>query len=454
MLCSYPQLAQQYTDKFATFYPTPNSSKTKGTLTELKLQQAISQLCLRALAEPNLSTFMVEAVALISQTLDVKYCSVLELLPDRKSLVLRAGIGFPKEAIGAETVGEQNSLTGYTLRSRQPVIVEDWQQETRLCSLPLLQEYDTIGSISTVIEGIEKPFGVLSIHATEPSRFTQNEVNFIQTSARILAAAIARQQAEAQLVTEKLNRLQNSFLNAVSDELRAPIFNIKMALQMLAKALNRNQNLSAEFSQQNAPTSKAARCFEVLQNECKRELKLINDLLDLRQLEAGTYPNFLYESISLLEWIPPILESLHLRVEQQRQILNVNLSAELPPLITEPTMLKRILLELLDNACKYTPSGETITVAADVVGEKIRVSVSNSGVEIPAQECDRIFDKFYRIPSNDFCKQGGMGLGLALVKQLVERLGSTIQLDNGVGQTTFVMELPVGASPFYKLPTD
>lgn len=80
------------------------------------------------------------------------------------------------------------------------------------------------------------------------------------------------------------------------------------------------------------------------------------------------------------------------------------------------------------------------------------MSVSNSGVEIPAQECDRIFDKFYRIPSNNFCKQGGMGLGLPLVKQLVKRLGGTIQLDNGVGQTTFVMEFPVGASPFYKLP--
>ena len=115
-------------------------------------------------------------------------------------------------------------------------------------------------------------------------------------------------------------------------------------------------------------------------------------------------------------------------------------------------MLKRILLELLDNACKYTPSGETITVAADVVAEKVRVSVSNSGVEIPAQEGDHLFDKFYRISSNDLYKQGGIGLGLALVKQLVKRLGGTIELENCVGQTTFVMEFPLGASLFYKLP--
>lgn len=360
MLCSYPQLNQQYTDKFPTFYPTPDSSKTKGTLTELKLQQAISQLSLRALAEPNLSTFMVEAVVLVSQTLNVKYCSVLELLPDRKTLLLRAGIDFREEAIGAATVGEQNFLAGYTLQAPQPVIAEDWLQETRFGSLPLLQEYGTISSISTVIEGTEKPFGVLCVHTTKPSKFSQNEVNFIQTSSQILAAAIARQQAEAQVVVQKLNRLQNGFLNAVLDELRAPFCNIKMALQMLAKILNRNQDFSAELSQQNAQNSKAARCFEALHNECERELKLINDVLDLQRLEAGAYPNFLYESISLLEWIPPILESLHPRVEQRRQTLNVNLSAELPPLITEPTMLKRILLELLDNACKYTPSARLL----------------------------------------------------------------------------------------------
>src|SRR5919202_2800666 len=203
MLCSYPQLTKRYTDKFAFFYPTTDSSKTKGTLTELKLQQGISQLCLQALAEPNLSTLMVEGVALVSQTLNVKYCSVLELLPDRKTLMPRTCSGFREEAIGAATLSEQNSLPGYTLPSRQPIIVEDWQQETRFGSSSVLQEYGAISSISTVIEGTDKPFGVLIAHTSKPLTFTQDEVDFIQTIAQILATAIARQQAEAQAVAQR-----------------------------------------------------------------------------------------------------------------------------------------------------------------------------------------------------------------------------------------------------------
>src|SRR5919202_629222 len=116
MLCSYPQLTKRYTDKFAFFYPTTDSSKTKGTLTELKLQQGISQLCLQALAEPNLSTLMVEGVALVSQTLNVKYCSVLELLPDRKTLMPRTCSGFRAEALGAAKLNGPNPPPGH----RQP----------------------------------------------------------------------------------------------------------------------------------------------------------------------------------------------------------------------------------------------------------------------------------------------------------------------------------------------
>lgn len=442
MLCSYRQSTEEYMDKVATFDAIAQSSRTKLTLAEPKLQQAISQLCLRALAESNLSTLMFEAVALVSETLGIKYCSIFELLGDRKTLQIRACFGFQDEARRRVTVGEPDSLAGYALRSRLPIIVEDWQKETRFVGKPILQEYNAIGSIATVIEGTDKPFGVLIVNTNRPRTFTQDEVDFIETIAQILAAAQARQQTEAQMVASKLAKLKDDFLNTFSEELCAPIYNIKMALEMLAKTLEQDRVFSGESSKPNAQKSKAALWFQILHNECERELKLISDLLDLQRLEVQAYPNFLYESISIPEWIPPILESLHTRVQQQQQTLKLNLSPELPRLMTEATIFKRILLELLDNACKYTPSGETITVSADVVGEKLRVTVSNSGVEIPALERDRIFHKFYRIPNNGFWKQGGLGLGLALVKQLVEQLGGTIELENCVGQTTFSMEFP------------
>ena len=103
------------------------------------------------------------------------------------------------------------------------------------------------------------------------------------------------------------------------------------------------------------------------------------------------------------------------------------------------------MVELLNNACKYTPPGEQIVLKANARPGKIQIEVMNSGVEIPANELSRIFDKFYRIPSTDSWKQGGTGLGLALVKKLTERLGGEIWVESAFNQTCFTVELPLEA---------
>ena len=117
------------------------------------------------------------------------------------------------------------------------------------------------------------------------------------------------------------------------------------------------------------------------------------------------------------------------------------------------------MAELLHNACKYTPAGETIRItASQVEGAEalvpstssqqaqaaVQICVSSTGVDIPPEEGERIFDKFYRIPKNDPWKHGGTGLGLALVKKLTERLGGSIHVVSGDGQTTFVLTLAPG----------
>jgi signal transduction histidine kinase len=112
----------------------------------------------------------------------------------------------------------------------------------------------------------------------------------------------------------------------------------------------------------------------------------------------------------------------------------------------------------LNNACKYTPPGETIDLFVQPVNAtsdsttsqgnllalpatRLRLSVCNSGVEIPAQALSHIFEKFYRIPGSDLWKQGGTGLGLALVQKLTEHIGATIQVESYSNRTCFVVEL-------------
>lgn len=260
---------------------------------------------------------------------------------------------------------------------------------------------------------------------------------------RNLAMERARQLEVQMAELQRLNYLKEDFLNTISHELRTPLSNIKMAVRLLETVLNQRGLLSQETL---ADSQSMARYLNILQEQCNQELNLVNDLLDMRVLDADAYPLEL-TSIQLKDWIPHIAESFQERAHFQQQTFQINLAQELPPLVSDLSSLTRILSELLNNACKYTPPGEQIVVTAHfLLGEAskadyFQISVSNSGVEIPPEELQRIFDPFYRIPGNDPWKHGGTGLGLALVRKLVSRLQGKIDIVSTQGWTTFMLEL-------------
>ena len=254
----------------------------------------------------------------------------------------------------------------------------------------------------------------------------------------------ARQEVES---LNQLNQLKDEFLSTVSHELRSPMANIKMVTTLLQVALGLAQ-LSPELASQElilspSQTQKVKQYLEILNQECQRELNLINDLLDLARLEAGNAllsPTEIYLQL----WIPSVVESFIGQMQQQQQQLQVSVPPDLPPLMIDLPSLERIISELVHNACKYTPPLEVIQITASAYANQIEIKVSNSGVEIPIDLCDRIFDKFYRIPKNDQWKHGGTGLGLALVKKLVESLQGSISVTSQQNCTQFTVILPMG----------
>ena len=160
-------------------------------------QAAVAQLGQRALVGVDLSTLMDEAVSLLAQALEVEYAKVLELLPDGKALLLRAGVGWKKGLVGHTTVDAGvESQAGYTLLSHEPVIVEDLRTETRFSGPPLLREHGVVSGMSVIIRGRERPFGVLGAHTKRWRRFSRDDVNFLQAVANVLAEAIERKRAE------------------------------------------------------------------------------------------------------------------------------------------------------------------------------------------------------------------------------------------------------------------
>jgi PAS domain S-box-containing protein len=178
-----------------------NALKVKKDEEELRVrarqQQAVAELGRRALAETNFPVLMGEAVGLTAGVLDLEYCKVMELLPGGEKLLLRAGVGWKEGLVGraTEEVG-LGSQAGYTLRSEEPVIVEDLRTEPRFRTSALLHKHGAVSGMSVVIGGSVQPFGVLGAHARERRTFSEDDVNFLQAVAYVLAAAIERQRAE------------------------------------------------------------------------------------------------------------------------------------------------------------------------------------------------------------------------------------------------------------------
>lgn len=286
--------------------------------------------------------------------------------------------------------------------------------------------------------------GDMWLMKTASQQFSASEVRLVQQVANQCAIALRQarlfKESQAQVTAlERLNQLKDDFLSTVSHELRTPMASIKMATELLEIQLKRDHVLPADFPEGETEGA-IARYFQILKTEGGREIRLIDDLLDLTRLDAHTEPLTLLP-IDLQDWLESLLEPFITRAAVAQQTLTWDV-ADLPILTTDGSYLQRILSELLNNACKYTPPGETIHLSAHRTIAGVQLVIANSGVEIAPEECDRIFDRFYRIPNSDPWKHGGTGLGLALVKKMVEYLGGTIRCESPQNTTQFVIDLP------------
>ncbi|MEM6445971.1 MAG: GAF domain-containing protein [Cyanobacteria bacterium P01_D01_bin.123] len=268
--------------------------------------------------------------------------------------------------------------------------------------------------------------------------FTTLEVRLVQQVANQCAIAIRQARlysaAQAQVEElEKLNRLKDDFLSTISHELRTPVSNMKMAVSLLKVKLTQLLNVQQ--------LQLLERYLAILTTECEREIQLIDDLLDLNHLEYDTTPTA-DRPLALADWLREAIDPFIERASARKQAIQLDVDPGIPDLRTDPVVLGRVVAELMQNAYKYTPAGGQIWVSAQIEDSQCMLRFTNTGVTIVPTELEHIFDKFYRIPRSDPWQQGGTGLGLALVKKLVNHLGGTIHVSSSDGEVTFIVQLP------------
>lgn len=328
------------------------------------------------------------------------------------------------------------------------------------CQLPSLsQQHEASILVCPIFDDQVEKMGILGelwLFKHNYSSFGEMEINLAQQVANQCAIALRQaklyEAAQAQVTElQRLHQLKDDFLSTISHELRSPIASMKMVIQLLSTLTQQEQGLLEQIVGSATKRDKVEQYLKILREECDRELLLIEDLLSLKYIESGTFTEQ-PSQVNCQALLTHLVTTFQPRAQRQGQQLQTQIADDLPTLNCDLILLNRILTELLTNACKYTPKGETITVTAQRVlsdpltatpTSLLQIAITNTGVEIPAAELAHIFDKFYRIPSQDPWKQGGIGLGLALVNKMVKQLGGTIQVTSANNQTCFTIGLTV-----------
>ncbi|MGZ8868059.1 MAG: sensor histidine kinase, partial [Thermoanaerobaculia bacterium] len=245
-------------------------------------------------------------------------------------------------------------------------------------------------------------------------------------------AKLYTEQVEARRKVEDLSRLKDEFLSIASHELRTPVTSIKGYTQ-LAKTLIRENDLST-----------SEEYLDIALDQIDRMSRLILELLDVSRIETGRL-EIRREPIRWSTFVRDVVHRHHTAVSDRRFHLDVPEDSKVVE--GDRDRLEQVLGNLLENAVKYSPDGSEIFVNVEDRGDRVQTSVCDRGIGIPADELTQVFERFHRGRQVSSTNYGGLGLGLYITKQIVERHGGQIWVESaeGVG-TTFHFSLPVASA--------
>lgn len=245
--------------------------------------------------------------------------------------------------------------------------------------------------------------------------------------ARVAERTLELQQALRQL--REVDRLKSEFIANVSHELRTPLLHVKGYIGLIAEGA---------LGPFNAEQERGIRVAQQAVNQLER---IVRDVVDFRDLHDRQLDR---ERVLAGDVCRNALEALSEVAGHKELRLSLEIAPELPPVLADRVALVRVLRHLLDNAIKFSPPQSRVLVRAERRDTRVRFSVFDQGPGIPLERQDEIFDIFYQSDGSSTRRTGGMGLGLAVVKVLLEAQQSQIQLDSTPGRgSIFYFELPV-----------
>lgn len=395
-------------------------------------------------------TLQAAAVALTTELKDVRVTILLQD-PENDSLHLQASSGYPSDVLQNLSLRRGEGIVGRVAQCNEPILVPD---------VHLVPDYieitpDIRSELCVPLSTGAHVIGVLNIESPRPHAFTDDDQQLLSTLAHNLAVFVERARLFEEVETarielqhraealeranvrlQELDQLKSQFLANMSHELRTPLNSIIGFSEVLIDGLMGEMPLEQkEF-------------VEDIYSSGRHLLTLINDILDLSKIEAGrvTLEPVVFEVADLLTEVQTTVSPL---ITKKSQVLTVNSTDNAPQLTADRFRIKQVLLNLLSNANKFTPTEGHITLSYHLAAPDTALfSVADTGIGIKPEDLEIIFEEFRQADGSSARQSSGTGLGLTISKRLVEmhggRLWAESEYEHG---STFRFLLPLAGPP-------
>ncbi len=388
---------------------------------------------------------LAETLGRANELLDVEAASLA--LADRKTggIKFELAIGGGNEAVKGMQMDAGEGIVGQVIKEGRSLLVPDVSADPRWYGgVDAKSGYQTHSILCVPLRVKGRIIGALEMVNKRGGAFTERDQHLLSSLADLAAQSIenARLYREVQEHAERLqvayeevqqlDELKSAFIRNVSHELRTPLALIGGYVDLL---------LDGQFGPLPA---EQRRSLSIVAQKVQELIRLVDDIITLQTIGAM---GFKLEVLSVVALIEMAVAGISQRAEQAGVSLALDVcpAEKLPPVWGDAARLRQVFDHLLDNAVKFSPSGGEVGIDLFCEGDMVCVQIEDNGIGVPTDQLERIFDRFYQVDAASTRRFGGTGLGLALVKEVVEAHGGAVWVESeGVpGQgSTFSVFLP------------
>ncbi len=422
----------------------------QAALLRLRTMEALRFANLHFSANMDLRAMLENILQLIFDLLPAANVHVYLYDQDNDTLIFGAALIHGQPQAESHFLPRQHGMTYTAARTGERIVVENVYEHPLFVSFNPKTDIISGALVSIPLKVSQWVAGVVNIGFADPRTFSEIELDIMELFSQQAAVAIENARLYRQVRAtaeemqalreqdrryfEELNRTQNLLMNMVSHDVRNPIGVIKGYVKLLRGHGRTDDELGQE-------------ALDFIESGADRILELVTDLLDLARLETGLALSL--EAVPLHDLVEQSVQDFRLQAAQK----SIALVTVTPPrdliLRIDPKRMGQVLANLISNAIKYTPQGGRVEIRGEQVENGALIKVRDTGLGIPPDEIDHLFDKFYRVKAASHADIEGTGLGLAIVKTIVEQHEGMISVESKHGQgSEFRVLLPL--SPMVK----